>query len=124
MADPSAPDEKGVAEPVEVPQNIAVDGLLTGQRHHGALGATADSAADMEFGVEAAAAGKNEGSERREPVVHAVDLPLKLLIWDDDGATNITYTAPATLAARYGIPPELARNLAGIDALADALSEP
>jgi len=52
----------------------------------------------------------------------ALDLPLKILIWDDDGHTKITYTAPGTLAARYALPPELAHNLAGIDALADALA--
>ena len=51
----------------------------------------------------------------------ALDLPLRVLIWDDGGRTTVTYTAPATLAARYGIPPELAANLAGIDALTDAL---
>jgi uncharacterized protein (DUF302 family) len=52
----------------------------------------------------------------------ALDLPLKILIWDDGGDTRITYTAPDALAARYDLPPELARNLAGIEALTDALS--
>lgn len=51
----------------------------------------------------------------------ALDLPLRVLIWDDGGRTTVTYTAPETLAARYGIPPELAANLAGINALTDAL---
>jgi uncharacterized protein (DUF302 family) len=51
----------------------------------------------------------------------ALDLPLRVLIWDDEGQTRVTYTAPEALAARYGIAAELAANLAGIDALTDAL---
>jgi uncharacterized protein (DUF302 family) len=52
----------------------------------------------------------------------ALDLPLKILIWDEGGDTRISYTAPDALTARYDLPPELARNLAGIEALTDALS--
>jgi uncharacterized protein (DUF302 family) len=51
----------------------------------------------------------------------ALDLPLRVLIWDDHGHTRVSYTAPNALAARYGIPAALAMNLAGIDALTDAL---
>jgi uncharacterized protein (DUF302 family) len=51
----------------------------------------------------------------------ALDLPLKVLIWADGSRTNVTYYAPAALAARYGLSDELAANLAGIDALTDAL---
>ena len=51
----------------------------------------------------------------------ALDLPLKVLVWDDDGRTQVSYTAPAALAARYGLSADLAPNLAGIDALTDAL---
>jgi uncharacterized protein (DUF302 family) len=51
----------------------------------------------------------------------ALDLPLRVLIWDDHGHTRVSYTAPNVLAARYGIPAKLAANLAGIDALTDAL---
>ena len=50
----------------------------------------------------------------------ALDLPLKVLVWDDAGRTTLTYTAPAALAARYGLSSELAAPLAGIDALTDA----
>jgi uncharacterized protein (DUF302 family) len=50
----------------------------------------------------------------------ALDLPLKVLVWDDEGQTKVSYTAPATLAARYGLSEELASRLAGIDALTDA----
>jgi uncharacterized protein (DUF302 family) len=49
----------------------------------------------------------------------ALDLPLKVLIWADDGQTKLTYTAPSTLAARYGLSEDLAARLAGIDGLTD-----
>ncbi|MBV9802504.1 MAG: DUF302 domain-containing protein [Solirubrobacterales bacterium] len=51
----------------------------------------------------------------------ALDLPLKVLVWDDGGQTKLTYTAPAALAARYEVPAELAGPLAGPDALTDAV---
>jgi len=51
----------------------------------------------------------------------ALDLPLKVLVWDDAGHTRISYTATAELAARYGLDDELAGRLAGIDGLTDAL---
>jgi uncharacterized protein (DUF302 family) len=51
----------------------------------------------------------------------ALDLPLKLLIWSDEGQTKVSYTAPAALAARYGLSEELAGRLAGIDGLTDGL---
>jgi hypothetical protein len=40
---------------------------------------------------------------------------------DDDGQTKVTYYAPGTLAARYGLGADLAARLAGIDPLTDAL---
>jgi uncharacterized protein (DUF302 family) len=51
----------------------------------------------------------------------ALDLPLKILVWDDDGQTRVSYTAPAELAARYGLSEERSARLAGIDGLTDAL---
>ena len=51
----------------------------------------------------------------------ALDLPLKVLVWDDDGQTSVTYYSPAALAARHHLGADLARNLASIDALTDAL---
>jgi uncharacterized protein (DUF302 family) len=51
----------------------------------------------------------------------ALDLPLKILIWADGSRTNISYYSPAAIAARYGLSNGLAANLAGIDALTDAL---
>lgn len=49
----------------------------------------------------------------------ALDMPLKVLVWSDDGQTKLTYTPPTTLAARYGLSQELAARLAGVDGLTD-----
>jgi uncharacterized protein (DUF302 family) len=51
----------------------------------------------------------------------ALDLPLKALIWSDDGQTKVSYYALAALAARHHLGPELAGNLAGINGLTEAL---
>jgi uncharacterized protein (DUF302 family) len=51
----------------------------------------------------------------------ALDLPLKVLVWDDGGQTKMSYTAPTVLAARYRLSSELSGRLAGIDALTDAV---
>jgi uncharacterized protein (DUF302 family) len=54
----------------------------------------------------------------------AIDLPLKVLIWDDGGQTKVSYYDPAGIVARHHVPAELAGNLAGINALTDALVAP
>jgi len=54
----------------------------------------------------------------------ALDLPLKVLIWDDAGQTKVSYYAPAALAARHHLGADLAAKLAGIDPLTDALVAP
>ncbi len=51
----------------------------------------------------------------------ALDLPLKVLVWDDGGQTKVSYLAPAALAARHQLSEELAGRLAGIEKLTDAL---
>jgi uncharacterized protein (DUF302 family) len=51
----------------------------------------------------------------------ALDLPLKVLVWADGHETKVSYTAPAALAARYGLSDELAARLAGIDGVTDAV---
>ncbi len=50
----------------------------------------------------------------------ALDLPLKLVVWDEHGATRVSYLAPAALAERHGLSESLAEPLAGIDGLTDA----
>ena len=52
----------------------------------------------------------------------ALDLPLKVLVWDDDGQTKVSYYAPDALAARYHLGADLAGNLAAVNALTDALT--
>jgi len=51
----------------------------------------------------------------------ALDLPLKVLIWADEGQTKVSYHAPAALAASHHLTADLAASLAGINALTDAL---
>ncbi|HEX3685291.1 MAG TPA: DUF302 domain-containing protein [Bryobacteraceae bacterium] len=49
----------------------------------------------------------------------AIDLPLKLLVWQDvAGKAWISYNGSAYLQARHGLPPELVRNIAVVEALA------
>jgi uncharacterized protein (DUF302 family) len=51
----------------------------------------------------------------------ALDLPLKVLVWADEGQTKVSYYAPAALAARHQLSADLAGKLAGIGPLTDAL---
>ena len=51
----------------------------------------------------------------------ALDLPLKVLVWNDLGTTKLSYTAPATLAARHDLSDDLAERLAGIVPLTEAV---
>jgi uncharacterized protein (DUF302 family) len=53
----------------------------------------------------------------------ALDLPLKVLVWEDDDGTKLSYLAPGALAERYGISDELAAPLAGIEAITDTVIE-
>jgi len=54
----------------------------------------------------------------------AVDLPLKVLIWDDGGQTTVSYYDPAALADRHHLSADLAARLSGIGPLTDALVAP
>lgn len=51
----------------------------------------------------------------------ALDLPLKVLIWADDGQVKVSYVPPAELERRYDLSDDLAARLAGINALTDTL---
>ena len=54
----------------------------------------------------------------------AIDLPLKILVWEDDaGHVQISYNSPAYLQARHGLPRELAQNIGVVEALAAVASE-
>jgi len=54
----------------------------------------------------------------------AVDLPLKVLIWDDGGRTTVSYYDPAALADRHHLSADLAARLSSIGPLTDALVAP
>jgi uncharacterized protein (DUF302 family) len=52
----------------------------------------------------------------------ALDLPLKVVVWAaDDYQTKLSCTAPGALARRFGLSAEHAAQLAGIDALTNAV---
>jgi uncharacterized protein (DUF302 family) len=51
----------------------------------------------------------------------ALDLPLKVLVWDDEGQTKVTYYSPSALGERHHLNSDLEAKLAGIDPLTDAL---
>jgi uncharacterized protein (DUF302 family)/uncharacterized membrane protein YidH (DUF202 family) len=54
----------------------------------------------------------------------AIDLPLKILIWEDaQGKVWVSYNAAAYLQGRHGIPEELLRNIAVVETLAAKAAE-
>src|SRR5579859_2340405 len=54
----------------------------------------------------------------------AIDLPLKMLVWEDPkGNVLISYNSPEYLAQRHGIPLDLLQNIAVVKALADLAAE-
>ena len=54
----------------------------------------------------------------------AIDLPLKILIWEDArGKAWLSYNSPAYLQERHSIPAELMQNIAIIEALAAKAAE-
>ena len=49
----------------------------------------------------------------------AIDLPLKILIWEDAaGKVWVTYNSPAFLQERHGLPQDLMKNISVIETLA------
>jgi uncharacterized protein (DUF302 family) len=54
----------------------------------------------------------------------AIDLPLKILVWQDSqGKVWVSYNSPTYLKDRHGVPDNLVSNIAGIEALARAAAE-
>jgi uncharacterized protein (DUF302 family) len=48
----------------------------------------------------------------------AIDLPLKALVWEDEGGKVwVTYNSPEYLQQRHGVPEELTKNIAVVGAL-------
>ena len=54
----------------------------------------------------------------------AIDLPLKILIWEDaQGKVWISYNSPDYLKERHGLPQELVQNIAVVETLAAKAGE-
>ncbi len=54
----------------------------------------------------------------------AIDLPLKILVWEDAGGhVQISYNSPAYLLERHALSQELLQNIAVVAALASAAAE-
>ena len=54
----------------------------------------------------------------------AIDLPLKILVWEDDqGKVWITYNSPTYLQTRHNLPADLLQNIAVIETLAAKATE-
>jgi len=54
----------------------------------------------------------------------AIDLPLKILIWEDrEGKVWVSYNSPTYLQERHGLPQELPQNIAVVETLAASVTE-
>jgi uncharacterized protein (DUF302 family) len=54
----------------------------------------------------------------------AIDLPLKILIWEDDqGKVWVSYNSPDYLKERHGLLQELLQNIAVVETLAAAIAQ-
>ena len=134
MADTAVPDEAGIVtklSPRSVPETVArLTGMLAAKEIT-VFAVIDQTAAARAVGLELRATtlvifGNPAGGT---PVMAAVplaalDLPLKVLVWDDAGQAKVSYYAPATLAARHHLGPDLAAKLAVVDPLTDALVTP
>lgn len=55
----------------------------------------------------------------------AIDLPLKLLVWEDEqGKVQVSYNSAAYLQQRHGLPEDLIQNIKVVEALASKIAEP
>ena len=54
----------------------------------------------------------------------ALDLPLKILIWEHEGQAFVSYNEPSHLAERYELPTDQVAVLSAVDALAHAIDHP
>ena len=51
----------------------------------------------------------------------ALDLPLRVVVWEDGFQTKVSYPSPVEVARRYGLDGDLAAALASIDAVTSAV---
>jgi len=134
MADTAVPDEAGIVtklSPRSVPETVARLTDMLAAKGITVFAVIDQTAAARAVGLELRATmlvifGNPAGGT---PVMDAVplaaiDLPLKVLVWDDAGQAKVSYYAPATLAARHHLGSDLAAKLAVVDPLTDALVTP
>ena len=134
MAGAADPDEAGIVtklSPKSVPDTVArLTGILAskGMKVFAVIDQAAEArAAGLELRETTLVIFGNPAGGTAVMVavpLAAMDLPLKVLIWDDAGQTKVSYVAPATLASRYDLSADLAARLAGVDPLTDALVAP
>ena len=54
----------------------------------------------------------------------AIDLPLKVLVWEDSrGTTWLSYNSPEYLKRRHGVPEDLVKNISVVGALVQTVAE-
>jgi len=54
----------------------------------------------------------------------AIDLPLKVLVWEDEkGQVWVSYNSPEYLQRRHGFPPDLTKNIGVVEGLAASAGE-
>jgi uncharacterized protein (DUF302 family) len=54
----------------------------------------------------------------------AIDLPLKILVWEDgEGKVRVSYNTAEYLQERHGFPPEMIQNIAVVEALVAKAAE-
>jgi len=54
----------------------------------------------------------------------AIDLPLKILVWEDtEGKVQVSYNSAEYLMRRHSLPPNLMQNIAVVKALAENAAE-
>jgi uncharacterized protein (DUF302 family) len=54
----------------------------------------------------------------------AIDLPLKILVWEDEkGQVWVSYNSPDYLQRRHGFPPDLGKNIGVVEGLAISAGE-
>jgi uncharacterized protein (DUF302 family) len=54
----------------------------------------------------------------------AIDLPLKILVWEDaEARVWISYNSPEFLRNRYNLPFDLGQTLAAVNAIADSIAD-
>jgi uncharacterized protein (DUF302 family) len=94
--------------------------------------------AEIDFARDAAAAGLSMPESRllvfgnpragtpllqASPTI-ALDLPLKIAVWQDGEGAWVGYNTPEYLGSRHGVPGALLANIAGVRALAELAAAP